>query len=100
MAIYIDNVRIKWRGNNWCHMVGESLGELHIFANKLGLKSEWFQTDGTYPHYDVTVETRARALMLGALEGDRRDIIRCAKLLKLEYEHKFWFIESNQLILL
>ena len=88
MAIYIDNVQIEWRGNKWCHMVADSIDELQFFAKKIGLKSEWFQTSGSYPHYDVTIETRIYALKLGAVEGDRKNIIRCAKLLKSEHEQR------------
>ncbi|MDI1309728.1 MAG: DUF4031 domain-containing protein [Methylotenera sp.] len=86
MAIYIDNVQIKWRGRKWCHMVADSIDELQSFAKALSLKPEWFQTDASYPHYDVTTETRIFALKLGAIEGERKDIIRCAKLLKFEQD--------------
>lgn len=86
MAIYIDNVRILWRGRRWCHMVAENLDELHQFASRLGLKREWFQDSASYPHYDVTVETKAVALQIGAIEGDRITMISCARLLKDQLE--------------
>lgn len=37
-----------------------------------------------YPHYDVTVKVKERALALGAYTGDKRTIIMCAKRLKVE----------------
>jgi len=37
-----------------------------------------------YPHYDVTVKVKERALALGAYTGDKRTIIACAKRLKVE----------------
>lgn len=52
-----------------CHMtthVGGDVAELHAFAEKLGLKREWFQP-GSTPHYDLTAGRRADALRLGAL---------------------------------
>jgi hypothetical protein len=84
MAAYVDNVAIKWRGNTWCHLVADSLTELHMTARQLGLRREWFQAAASYPHYDLTTQTRARAIKLGVLMGDRRQIIRCARALKNE----------------
>lgn len=84
MAAYVDSVAIKWRGNTWCHLVADSLSELHETARRLGLRREWFQSAASYPHYDLTTQTRARAIELGVLIGDRRQIIRCARALKNE----------------
>jgi hypothetical protein len=84
MAVYVDNERIKWRGREWNHLVADTLAELHAFALSLGLNPAWFQGNASYPHYDITTNKRAEALRLGALEGDRRTIIRCCKQMKLE----------------
>ena len=32
MAIYVDFVRIEFRGFKWCHMLADTLQELHDFA--------------------------------------------------------------------
>lgn len=84
MPVYVDNEQIAWRGKKWCHLVADNLNELHAFALQLGLRKSWFQDKASYPHYDVTVTVRERALALGALHGDRRTIITCAKALKVE----------------
>jgi hypothetical protein len=84
MTVYVDDVKIIWRQNLWCHLVADSLEELHSFALMLGLKREWFQDSASYPHYDVTVHNRDRALKLGAQLGNRAHIIGCAKILKQE----------------
>ena len=84
MAIYVDSVKIEWRGKLWCHMVASSLEELHSFASELGLKLEWFQENASYPHYDITLETRAIAISKGAIVADRITLISAAKQLKLE----------------
>jgi hypothetical protein len=65
-------------------LVADSLGELHEFAKKLGLQRNWFQRAASYPHYDVTVEVRARALTMGAIAGSRIEIMDCARKLKVE----------------
>lgn len=86
MTIYVDNVKVKWAGNEWCHMVADSLDELHFFASKIGLRRKWFQSSASYPHYDIKLAVRARAIQLGAVQGTRKQIIECAKKLKLEYQ--------------
>lgn len=82
--MYVDNVMIVWRGRRWCHLVADTITELHEFARKLGLKRAWFQHSASFPHYDVTVDVRAAALELGALPGSRVQIITCARKLKME----------------
>ena len=82
MAVYVDNARVEWRGQRWCHLVADSLDELHEFAQRLGLKRTWFQDKASYPHYDVTAFTREKALSLGAKVGSRAEIIACARTLK------------------
>ena len=84
MTVYVDDERIPWRGKLWCHLVADTLPELHAFARRLGLREVWFQSKSAYPHYDVTVSVRDRALSMGASMGDRQIIISCAKLLKHE----------------
>lgn len=88
MTTYVDNVRVEWRGKLWCHLVADSLEELHTFAIRLGLKRHWFQQNASYPHYDVTLETRTKAIELGALHGSRATIINCARRLKAQLDNQ------------
>lgn len=84
MTVYVDNERIPWRGKLWCHLVADSLEELHQFADRLGLRRSWFQGKSSYPHYDITTVVRERALRLGALPGSRLQMITSAKFLRSE----------------
>ncbi|WP_080307120.1 DUF4031 domain-containing protein [Burkholderia pseudomallei] len=86
MAVYVDNARIAWRGRRWCHLVADSLDELHGFAKSLGLKRGWFQAQASLPHYDVTVEVRDVALSRGAMQADRRTLVLRGRQLKLELQ--------------
>jgi hypothetical protein len=86
MTIYVDNVKVKWAGSEWCHLVADSLDELHSFASKIGLRRQWFQGSASYPHYDIKLAVRTRAIQLGAVPGSRKQIIECAKKLKVEYQ--------------
>lgn len=98
MAVYVDNAQITWRGRKWCHLVADSLDELHQFAGVLGLRRSWFQSQASFPHYDVTIETRAVALRLGAINSDRRTLISCARRLRLEH-HSIHVKNRSQLSL-
>jgi signal recognition particle subunit SEC65 len=82
MPVYIDDAQIAWRGRRWCHLVADSLEELHTFASLLGLKPDWFQRKTLYPHYDVTTRLRERALELGAVAANKRVVVVRAKALR------------------
>ncbi|ATG21431.1 hypothetical protein CO705_15285 [Ralstonia pickettii] len=86
MTVYVDNARITWRGREWCHLVADSLQELHRFATSLGLRRDWFQAEASLPHYDVTVEIRDIALSRGAKAADRRTLVMHGRRLKLELQ--------------
>lgn len=79
MAVYVDSEAIRWRGREWCHLVADTLEELHDFAARLGLRRSWFQDRGRYPHYDVTASVRLRALNMGAIDADRATLIACCR---------------------
>ncbi len=99
MTIYVDDERIKWRGRLWCHLVGDSLDELHDFAAALGLRRSWFQSQASYPHYDVTTTVRDRALQLGATPGSKVQIIASAKRLREELRQRPAFHISDEILL-
>lgn len=82
MAVYVDDECIEWRGKVWCHMVADTPDELHAFAARIGLRRAWFQSQSVYPHYDVTLSIRSKALQLGAVLADRPTLLACARELK------------------
>jgi Protein of unknown function (DUF4031) len=84
MAVYVDAEAIQWRGRAWCHLVADTLDELHVFAAQIGLQRRWFQGHTTYPHYDVTMAVRTRAMRMGAIDADRETIVACAKRMRAE----------------
>ena len=84
MTVYVDDSKLEWRGQLWCHMVADSLQELHHFAAKLGLRRSWFQDKTAYPHYDITLKLRNKAIRLGARMGDKQTIVSCAKELRVQ----------------
>lgn len=84
MAIYVDFVRIEFKGHRWCHMLADTLQELHEFAVLIDVDKRLFHRHASYPHYDITVQMRETAIAQGAIPADRKKIIECAKKLKIE----------------
>jgi hypothetical protein len=80
MAVYVDDASIpaevrngpRVHNSRWSHLTADTADELHAFAQRLGLRREWFQ-DGRHPHYDVTEGKRHRALQLGAQPNTWRE---------------------------
>jgi Protein of unknown function (DUF4031) len=50
-----------------CHMLADTLEELHTMADSLGVR-RWFQAEGSFPHYDICRSKRQLAIALGAIE--------------------------------
>lgn len=84
MAVYVDFARIEFKGYRWCHMLADTLQELHEFAELINVDKRLFHRNASYPHYDITVEMRVIAIEYGAIPADRKKIIECAKKLKVE----------------
>ena len=64
--IMIDAMQWPWKGKLWAHMIIDvDVKELHEFAQKIGLKKEWYQPK-SFPHYDVTGKIYEKALECGA----------------------------------
>jgi hypothetical protein len=57
-----------------CHMVADTLAELHTMAEKLGVR-QWFQESPAHPHYDISLSKRKEAVALGAIEITQREVI-------------------------
>lgn len=76
MSVYVDCLRDwGWRLGPSCHLIADTLDELHAFAARLGLKRAWFQNKRSGPHYDLTASKRQTAVVLGAVELENREFV-------------------------
>lgn len=74
MAVYVDSGKIAYRRMRMCHMIADTVEELHSMADKIGIKRAWFQNHNT-PHYDICQSKRLEAINLGAVEADRKKVV-------------------------
>ena len=78
MSVYVDPIMPCTPNKNWrykysCHLVADTVAELHAFAACLGLKRSWYQYK-VISHYDLTVNKRREAVKLGAIEMNTKQL--------------------------
>lgn len=74
MSVYVDKAQNRFCRMKMCHMLADSIQELHEMADRLGLKREWYQSRST-PHYDLSKTKRVLALKLGAIEIENLKVV-------------------------
>lgn len=68
MGVYVDDMFVRFKGMLMCHLMADTLEELHDMAESIGLKRDWFQDTKSGPHYDVASSKRKSAIRNGAVE--------------------------------
>ena len=87
MAVRVDAL-VKHGGRPWCHMFSDTddMEELHAMADKIGLKRKWFQDKQKLPHYDLTAYKRALAIVHGAKEATRSEVVEVMRCRRKSHE--------------
>ena len=76
MSVFVDDMRMPFRGMFMCHMIADTSDELHRMAEAVGMRRRWVQNAGTpREHYDISIEARAAAIELGAIAITRRQLV-------------------------
>ncbi len=75
MSVYIDENYITNKRRTWWHLGADDVQELHLFAQSIGLKPEWFQ-DKKIPHYDITLSKSILAVANGAILINSKEFIQ------------------------
>lgn len=75
MAVFVDRTKNKFGRMVMCHMLADTLDELHEMARKIGLNPFWFQKNASTPHYDLSLTKRYEAIKNGAIEADKYKVV-------------------------
>lgn len=78
MTVYVDDARNPFGRMKMCHMLADSLEELHEMADAIGIKRKWFQGD----HYDISLSKRRLAVDRGAKQVSSREIVEVRRRLR------------------
>lgn len=78
MSVYVDDAIWPFGRMMMCHMIADTLEELHAMADRIGVQRKWFQ-DKRIKHYDISTSKRAIAVASGAIEVDRRQFVHLTK---------------------
>lgn len=83
MTAYVDRALTRYGRMRMSHLLADTEAELHVRAQRMGLKREWFQDHST-PHYDLCMSKRRLAVMAGAVEIDRKQTVALIRRLREE----------------
>ena len=72
MTVYVDSARHPFGRMLMCHMIADTLDELHGMADAIGVDRKWFQSNASFPHYDICQSKRQLAIAAGAVVVDNR----------------------------
>ena len=74
MSVYVDASIHTYGRMVMCHMIADTLEELHAMADRIGVDRRWFHAKSS-PHYDLCKSKRTMAVQAGALELDRHGFV-------------------------
>lgn len=75
MSVYVDSAFHRFWRMKMCHMIADTLEELHAMADRIGVDRRWFQAKASFPHYDVCKSKRTLAVKAGAIECHRKEFV-------------------------
>lgn len=76
MTVYVDNMRAPFGRMVMCHMAADTLDELLLMADRIGVARKWLQRppNASWVHFDISLGKRAAAVAAGAVEIDVREM--------------------------
>lgn len=79
MSVYVDPAVWSYGRMKMCHMVADSLDELHAMADSIGIHRKHFQEGKGHDHYDICKSKRNLAIQNGAIEVTAKEIVRICR---------------------
>lgn len=80
MSVYVDEPIHPFGRMKMCHLMADTTEELLAMADHIGVARKWIQRAGEWcEHFDVCKTKRAKAVRAGAVELDRRTMVRAAR---------------------
>lgn len=79
MSVYVDKATMPYGRMKMCHMLADTIAELHTMADTIGIQRKWFQNHGSTPHYDICQSKRKLAIESGAIEIGYRGVAALIK---------------------
>lgn len=68
MAVYVDDMEAPYGRMKMCHLIADSVDELHAMADTIGVARRWYQAPPKHSsHYDIALTKKALALAAGAI---------------------------------
>ena len=73
MTVYVDDVRHNFGRMVMCHMWADTLDELLVMADRIGVARKWLQQPpkASWVHFDIALSKKTLALAAGAVLTDR-----------------------------
>ena len=75
MAVYVGTREYRYGRMLMSHMAADTIEELHQMAQEVGVAKRHFQNKQGKPHYDICKQNKLKAIELGAIEVNDREII-------------------------
>lgn len=87
MSVYVDQKEYRRGRLIFCHMLADSLEELHAMADRIGVDRKHFQNQpGKTPHYDICKAKRKMAVGFGAEEIGFRKTVELIRMWRAKQE--------------
>ena len=79
VAVYVDSLanhgwKLRGKCVKSCHLLADTVAELDVFAESIGLKRAWRQ-EGTLTHYDLVASKQRAAIQNGAVLLSVKDFL-------------------------
>lgn len=78
MTVYVDDYDAPFGRMIMCHMVADTLDELHTMADRIGVARKWFQ-DHRLQHYDICKSKKELAIKHGAKLVTARELVKIVR---------------------